>query len=288
MYYYIVNPAAGGGRINKIQTKLQSLLKQKRIDGEFTKSIGKGDASKIAKLAIKQGFTTIVAVGGDSTITEVANGIIGAPGVVLGILPIGSTNILSKELGINNWMEGVDVLAQRRVKTIGVGKLDGSFFLTSVEVGFETEILKERKELSFFNKFLFQKTAIGKILKFKPFKATIKFDNKFSVTSDIFNLSILNPKFLNEKKSSFSSYRKLNAVLIPRIHKIDMIRNAGKIIKASYDHLPFISKFQAEKILIETEGKPQNVFADAEDIRTTPIEVSISSKKIKVIVSKDK
>ncbi len=177
MYYYIVNPAAGGGRINKIQSKLQSLLKQKRINGEFTKSIGKGDALKLTRLAVKQDYKTIIAVGGDSTVSEVANGIIGVPRVVLGILPIGSTNILEKSLGIDNWTQGIDVLAQRRTKTIELGKANDTFFLTSVEMGFETGMLKERKKSSFFKKILFQKKVLERILGFKSFSATIICNN---------------------------------------------------------------------------------------------------------------
>lgn len=286
MYYYIVNPAAGGGRINKIQSKLKILLKRRRIDGDFVKTTGKGDALKIAQKALKEGFTTIVAVGGDGTVSEVVNGIIDSSKAVLGILPIGSTNILANALGIYDCFEGVDILAQRRVKTIDLGKVNDTFFITSLEIGLETEIQNERYNNSFFKKLLFRKKILDKILTFKPFTAEIKFDNQFSVNSNIFNLSIFNAKPSEDKREKSLNDGELLAVLVSYQSKLNLLKNFSNIISGAYEELPFISKFKAKKIFIDTGKFPQKVFADAEYIGTTPVEVLISTKKLKVIVSK--
>lgn len=304
MYYYIVNPAAGGGRINKIQSKLQSLLKEKNIDGEFVKSTGKSDALKIARLAVKRGFKTIVAVGGDGTVSEVVNGIIDGStpssktqdksltanisNVVLGIIPIGSTNILSRSLGIYDWMQSVNVLAQRRVKTIDLGQVNNKFFITSLEIGLETQLLKERQDSSLLKNLFFRKKVLDKILGFKFFAAAIKFDNKFSIDSNVFNLSIFNTKRGEGNKEIFLNDEKLTALLVSYQPKLSLIKNFSKIVSASYEKLPFISKFRAKEIYIDTGKERQKVFADAEYIEETPVTVSLSSKKIKVIVSKDR
>lgn len=283
MYYYIVNPSAGNGKINKIQVKLQSLLKEKKIDGEFIKSTGKGDALKIAKMAVERGSTTIVAVGGDGTVSEVVNGIINYPDIVLGILPIGSTNILANALGIYDWIQAVNILAQRRVKTISLGKVNDNYFITSLEIGFETSILKDKKS-SFFAK----NKNIKSILSYKPFNAEIKFDGGFSINSDIFNLSVFNAKVSNDGQETFLNVGKLNILLVPLQSKFNLIKNIPQIFKKSYDKLPFISKFKARKINVNTGKTPQEVFVDAEYIGMTPVEISASSKKLKVIVSKDR
>lgn len=289
MYYYIVNPAAGGGRINKIQETLKTLLKGKGIDGEFVKSTGEGDASKIAGVAVKQGFTTIIAVGGDSTVSEVINGIIDAPAskVVLGVLPIGATNILAKALGISDWTQGVDVLAQRRVRTIDLGKINDIFFATSLDIGFETEVLKDRQSSSILKPFVFKKKVLEKMLSYKPFGATIKFDSKFSIKTNIFNLSVFNTRS-SKGKGDFLNDGKLTAVLVSSQPKFSLIKNFQKIAAANYEEIPFVSKFRAKRIFVDTGKVAQNVFADAGYQGVTPIEVSVSSKKLKVIVSKDR
>ena len=68
MYYYIVNPAAGKGRYRHIQDKLRSQLTQLGLVGDFTKTSGPGDATRLAALAAEKGFNTIVVIGGDETL----------------------------------------------------------------------------------------------------------------------------------------------------------------------------------------------------------------------------
>ncbi|NTU69821.1 acylglycerol kinase family protein, partial [bacterium] len=113
MYFYIVNPASGGARINKIQTKLLSLLRENKIYGEFVKTTGKGDAARLVHIAIEKGATNIIAVGGDSTVSEVINEVYKTD-AVFGIIPIGKTNVLAHSLGINSWQDSIKVLAKRK------------------------------------------------------------------------------------------------------------------------------------------------------------------------------
>ena len=94
MYYYIVNPVAGNSRTRSLQDKLRVNLRAIGIDGEFARTTGPGDATRLAKHAIEKGYTTIVAVGGDGTVNEVINGI-GEANVAIGIMPLGHTNAVA-------------------------------------------------------------------------------------------------------------------------------------------------------------------------------------------------
>jgi len=278
MYYYIINPAAGGGKINKIQTRLKALLKEKRIDGDFAKSIGKGDASKITKIAIRQGFKTIIAVGGDSTVLEVVNGIIDNSDIALGILPIGSTNVIARLFGINDWVEATDILAQRKLEKINLGQVNNSFFINSVQLGIENELSQERKDISPLNNLLFKGKVMRKILQFKSFFARLDFEEGFSVSSDIFNISVINGgKDYNSDK--------LQVILVPNQSKFNLLKKLSKVTASSYVDLSFVSKFQTKKVSITTK-KPKQIFADNEYIGMTPMDISTTSKKIKIIVNK--
>ncbi|MCL4387387.1 hypothetical protein M1307_03265, partial [Patescibacteria group bacterium] len=196
MYYYILNPASGGGRINKIQDRLKNRLRQLGIAGEFVKSIGEGDVTKLTLLGIKRGFKTIVAVGGDGTINEVINGI-GDQNVALGIIPIGNTNELAKTLGISGWQSACNILAARKIETVDLGKIGPDYFVTAVNIGFEADIshLKPSGDSSPIRKFSYYRKALLASNNFKHKKAVINIDDNYLVETDFFNIQISNGQF---------------------------------------------------------------------------------------------
>ena len=96
----ILNPAAHSDKAGRLAERLRDLSG----GAEIRLSSAAGDAERIACDAIrnKEGFSSIIAAGGDGTINEVVNGIFSAgnPGIPLGILPVGTMNVFAVELGI--------------------------------------------------------------------------------------------------------------------------------------------------------------------------------------------
>jgi diacylglycerol kinase family enzyme len=141
MYYYVVNPAAGRGQIKNLQDKLRTRLDGLGIRGEWVKTTGPGDATKLTKAAVAAGHTTIVAVGGDDTVNEVINGI-DTPDVAVGIIPIGTTNRVASQLGIVHWQQACEALAARRLTPYSLIAAGQKFFLSTLTLGFETDLDK--------------------------------------------------------------------------------------------------------------------------------------------------
>lgn len=96
----IGNPGAGSFSQKKITTAIR-VFRQEETDVELYLTQKKGDAENRAIQAVKEEHTLIVAAGGDGTINDVANGLAGSD-LAMGILPMGSTNVLSKEIGISS------------------------------------------------------------------------------------------------------------------------------------------------------------------------------------------
>ena len=98
----IVNPNSGPGAFrNQLRQAQDHLLKMgcelKRFDTTAT-----GDATRLAGQAAANGFEVIVAVGGDGTLNEVCNGLVGTD-VALGVLPSGTGNVFAADVGIPIW-----------------------------------------------------------------------------------------------------------------------------------------------------------------------------------------
>jgi diacylglycerol kinase family enzyme len=94
----IFNPAAGAGRRRRLARAIDWLCRE-GLPPDVAETRAPGDAQLIAAEAAARGEAVIVAAGGDGTIAEVAAGIAGS-GAALGILPLGTANVLALELGV--------------------------------------------------------------------------------------------------------------------------------------------------------------------------------------------
>jgi diacylglycerol kinase (ATP) len=133
----IINPEARGAR-----ARLARL--EKITHGAVIKATqGPGDAEAQAERAVEQGYTTIVAAGGDGTINEVVNGIATAP-VTLGILPMGTVNVFAMELGIPmNLEKAWKIIRAKKVRRIDLASANGHFFVQMAGIGFDAQVVKE-------------------------------------------------------------------------------------------------------------------------------------------------
>ena len=96
----IFNPTAGGDKAIRFRDHLASIasaLVLKRTDAA-------GAARRLAREAVMEGFTTLIAAGGDGTVNEVLNGIGDVPDGLrlcrLAVVPLGTVNVFAKELKI--------------------------------------------------------------------------------------------------------------------------------------------------------------------------------------------
>jgi YegS/Rv2252/BmrU family lipid kinase len=96
----VFNPAARGNKARRFRRHLDDLAGETA----FKATTAPGDARRLAAEAVADGFDLIVAAGGDGTVNEVLNGIAGAPEgfkrARLGVLPLGTVNVLARELKI--------------------------------------------------------------------------------------------------------------------------------------------------------------------------------------------
>ena len=103
-----------------------------------------GDARVMAREAVQEGFRTIVAAGGDGTVNEVANGVAGS-GVRFGILPVGTMNVFSTELGIpqNNLRAAWEIIESGHVRELDLPVANQSFFVQLAGIGLDAEVVRQ-------------------------------------------------------------------------------------------------------------------------------------------------
>lgn len=137
----IVNPAAG----SRSGGLFDAVIGQLHERGAFVRCFdteGLGHATELAAKCAQEAYAdVVVAAGGDGTINEVARGLLGHP-TPLGVLPLGTANVLAIELGQKLRMRSVaDTLLYGEAKLIGTGSINGELFLLMVGVGFDGAVV---------------------------------------------------------------------------------------------------------------------------------------------------
>jgi diacylglycerol kinase family enzyme len=117
---------------------------------EVADTAGRNHATELATSAVAEGFDAVVAFGGDGTINEVAQGLVGT-NVALGILPGGSTNVMARSFGLPlSPVDATAVVAARlrsgTERRVGVGRIGGRYFLFSAGMGLDGEVVRRVEE----------------------------------------------------------------------------------------------------------------------------------------------
>ncbi|WP_114394784.1 diacylglycerol/lipid kinase family protein [Oleisolibacter albus] len=146
-FLLIHNPAAGLRRPGLLPRTLGA-LRALGAGLELRETAGAGDAERLATAAGAEaaalGFDAVLAAGGDGTINEVVNGLArsGPPTLPLGIIPLGTANVLAAELGLPR--EPADLalrLVQAPPRSIALGRANGRLFVQMAGVGLDARVV---------------------------------------------------------------------------------------------------------------------------------------------------
>jgi YegS/Rv2252/BmrU family lipid kinase len=137
----IVNPAAGGGRLGREWPTLAGELEAQGVRAPHVLTEAPWHAVELAKQAIAEGVQTVVAVGGDGTFCEVAEGVHQAGGGTLALIPRGTGNDTAKTLGVPVPVEqAAAVLAAGRTRSIDLIAIDGHVVVNAIGIGLTGDI----------------------------------------------------------------------------------------------------------------------------------------------------
>jgi len=107
----------------------------------------RGHATRLAQGAAANGVEVVVVLGGDGTLNEAANGL-ARTACALAPLPGGSTNVFARTIGLpNDPIEAtgvlLDALGRRSIRRVGLGSVNGRYFLFHTGVGFDAAVVEQ-------------------------------------------------------------------------------------------------------------------------------------------------
>jgi len=117
----------------------------------------RGHATRLAQGAAADGLDAVVVLGGDGTLNEAANGL-AQSATSLAILPGGSTNVFARTIGVvNDPIEATSqllaALAEGPPKRVGLGQLNGRYFLFHAGIGFDAAVVARVERLAILKRY---------------------------------------------------------------------------------------------------------------------------------------
>ena len=148
----IANPLAGRGgqRARALRTaRFYGLLREGGVECEIAFTAAPGDATRLAREAVAAGFREVVVSGGDGTINEALQGLIGTEGVRLGVWPSGTANVLARELKLPLDLGGAaEAVARGETRLIYAGRAtweetgERRYFLLMAGIGLDASVVE--------------------------------------------------------------------------------------------------------------------------------------------------
>ncbi len=141
----VFNPVAGRRRAAALW-KVLDLLVENGVKVEVAETQHAGHATLLAREGAAAGEMMVVAAGGDGTIAEVANGLIGSH-TAMGVIPLGTANVLAKEYGLSTSPRGIaSALAYKRTRPLwpGLARVNGreQLFVQMLGLGFDGAVVQ--------------------------------------------------------------------------------------------------------------------------------------------------
>lgn len=138
----IYNPIAGRRR-RRFLSRVLEALERRGLSVRLEPTRRRGDAEALARGARTGGADRVVVAGGDGTINEALNGLEG-PVPPLGIVPLGTANVLAHELGLGARAEAVAAaIAEGSPRAVTLGLVNGRRFSMMAGVGFDAHVVRD-------------------------------------------------------------------------------------------------------------------------------------------------
>lgn len=144
----ILNPNSGK-RANRAPD-IRRVLHNSSVPIGVVETEERGHATRLAREASRLGTSKILAIGGDGTVNEVLNGIVGSE-VELGIIPIGRGNDIARSLGLP--LTSSEVALERALhgkpKRIDYVRAGDRYFLSMFGLGFPIDVMEEAERIRY-------------------------------------------------------------------------------------------------------------------------------------------
>lgn len=289
--WFIVNPVSGGIPKDGITGTVGEILSPDLYDCRICHTEYAGHGAVLAAMAVENGIDTVVSVGGDGTVNEVARSLLHS-GTALGIVPCGSGNGLARHLQIPmDFRKALELVRAGNSISIDYGRINNRPFFCTCGMGYDADVSYKFSSSSRRGLKTYIENVLAGLAKYKPEAYTIV-DNKVERTYKAFCIALA-----NASQYGNNAYIAPEASMTDGLMDVTVIEPFPLIEAASMAYMLFNGKFKKGAKHIKTfrtnkltviREQPGVVHCDGDPMKTTSvIKVEIVHAGLKVITESD-
>ena len=198
MYVMILNPTSGQGAALKKLPELEEVLRQQGIEYRIERDHKTEETASVVRRAAEEKPEGIIAIGGDGTLFQVINGMIGSD-VPLLFVACGTGNDFVRSLNLpKDPVEALKLQLSASVNRIDVGRMNDTCFLNVAGTGFDVDVLRivdaYKEKYSGLKAYLF--ALVEAIKHYKPMTAMVSLDDEPEKEMSFAIISIGNGRYI--------------------------------------------------------------------------------------------
>ena len=289
--FVILNPVSGAGSADAVRKALGDHFSCEEGACQIHETTGTENLANLARSAIERGAEVVVAAGGDGTVSAVANGVVGSK-THLGILPLGTANVLARDLGIPIDLNAACALLAGEFGTAAVDamKVNDHYYFTQVGVGIDAMMIRDttREHKKRFGRVAYLWTATRSLIGFQPRRFLITIDGR-EIHTHALQVIVANSGTLGQKPLTWGPDIQIDDgivdVCVVRARTaLDFARLAWNVLRGQHRNDPKLRYEQAKTSVKIVTKKPLPAQADGEFIGETPLDVAVVPSSVRVVV----
>ncbi|MEO7412221.1 MAG: diacylglycerol kinase family protein [Opitutaceae bacterium] len=287
---FIFNPNSGHNRRRPgLDATIRAFIAARSLDADLIATQGPAHATALAREAVLDGFGCVVAVGGDGTINEVAQALVGTP-TALALIPCGSGNGLALHLGLPTAPQrALELIAggETRTGAIDTGVANGFPFFNVMGLGLDADVSRRFNRLSRRGLGAYACTTWNALRALRSERCTIASSHDREAL-DVFLIALANSEQYGNNARIAPGARVddgiLDLIAVKPVGIFGAIDLAARLFLGGFDRSRHVRRLRGAHFIIERSA-PGLIHTDGETHATSAtIEVQVRPRSLRVVV----
>ncbi len=298
--FVVLNPKSGSCTVADVRKAVAELMTGAEVE---IHEVARGDdLPALVRAAVDRGCDPIVAAGGDGTVSTVADALVGTAAHLV-ILPLGTANVLARELGIPVDLEGACRLGahscvpegslagrQHAVVRLDAMKVGDRHYFTQVGVGIDALMIRDTADehKRRFGRVAYLWTALTRLVGFQPRRFHLTVDDR-KVSAKASQVLVANTGMMGQPPFRWGPNirpddGRLDLCIVRARTLLDYAGLFRHVVLASHKQSPNVRYEVVDQFIVLDAKHPLPVQADGEILGDTPVRVEVVPAALRVVV----